>query len=1210
MSTQQDVIKQFMKKLDVTAKKGIPAVDEAVAYASAGKFSNLKQLVNSFVRDIKSAGIQYMDDMATQMFLRRYCGIILDNKDTGAITGADAGSGKVKTADSIIPEAGNTASLKYPTGATTVINGLKVIWPERSKLTTMQQEIIKRLNSWWVKGALDLVEQSLGLSFKTAGATVNFMDVCFVNQNSSTLAAVRSHEDGNSGKTKQLTLVINMKYYSQLDLNNPNGKVKGKETFYLDRVLAHELTHAVMAANIGHFSTLPDFLLEGMAELVPGIDDERQYSINVVLQQNASWLQQLFDGKHTGGEEDYSGGYLLLRYLAHQAATQKPAANVGISLPKGLSYNADSSVLKLTNSYEEQSIFLNKYAPKVFDATSYGKFLSLDGSAAAETVRVGKQGGSIRTRGGNDTISLSNGRTVYMHFGNDDGINTVYGMSGNDQLLFDQGVSSFGLDSSGAFFQSGKTKVILKNVANKTILAGRQLNFDEYRFGDANKENAFTYQRYANRMHYIGSAVKKDKLLVNEAANINLGNTSVFRNIDVVDGSNGSITAGRNSFIGGSRYATLLGANYGQDVLRAGRGGAWLQGNGDTDVYYGNTGKDTFVYGSYGKSYNLQHTVTVNGYTSGQDEIRYRAGAFKAGTVAGNDVVLTMDKGKMIVKGAKGKALTLVDSKGKKIVRSFNPPLAKGLSYNAAKTSLTVRSPYKGTLAANSYAGTVATIDASQDKLSVNIYGNAKNNVIKASQAGGIISGGAGNDALYGGAGRDVFAFGINDGVNTLYNYRAAQDILQFANKNIRWDFLNGGKDMLLINGKTRVTLKNLPTTTIRYRIGAAGKVQTANGMPSNKNLAYRNKNYTMLYAGRNFTGSVNLNDYNLSLRNFDGRATAKGIKVTGTSGNNVIYAGKGGSTLIGGAGNDILYGGAGKDIFVFGANDGSNTISGYKASQDILQLASASNTGYDYLNGGKDLLITAGKTRITLKGMPNKTVRYRIGATGKVLTSPCAPSNKNLVYKNNNFATLYATSGFGGDFYLNEYNLSLRNFDGRGTAKFLKVKGTSANNVIYAGKGGSRITGGAGNDTLYGGTGADTFVYANGDGKDVIYGYDQKKDIIQITSGKVDSWKRSGSDVVLNVGKGSITVKNGYGKALMLFDAKGKRMAPAYKLVASSNKYITSKKDVAYMRQMQSIGDKSSGLQPLVTKAAFASQALTLATTAGQQQKKMLKLK
>ena len=97
---------------------------------------------------------------------------------------------------------------------------------------------------------------------------------------------------------------------------------------------------------------------------------------------------------------------------------------------------------------------------------------------------------------------------------------------------------------------------------------------------------------------------------------------------------------------------------------------------------------------------------------------------------------------------------------------------------------------------------------------------------------------------------------------------------------------------------------------------------------------------------------------------------------------------------------------------------------------------------------------------------------------------------------------------------------------------------------------------------------------------------------------------------MVLNVGKGSITVKNGYGKALMIFDAKGKRMAPAYKLVASSNKYITSKKDVAYMRQMQSIGDKSSGLQPLVTKAAFASQALTLATTAGQQQKKMLKLK
>ena len=38
------------------------------------------------------------------IFLRDYCGIILDNADTGAITGWDAGGLSIKTADNVIGE--------------------------------------------------------------------------------------------------------------------------------------------------------------------------------------------------------------------------------------------------------------------------------------------------------------------------------------------------------------------------------------------------------------------------------------------------------------------------------------------------------------------------------------------------------------------------------------------------------------------------------------------------------------------------------------------------------------------------------------------------------------------------------------------------------------------------------------------------------------------------------------------------------------------------------------------------------------------------------------------------------------------------------------------------------------------------------------------------------------------------------------------------
>lgn len=78
------VAKAMMSSLNETTLSGTNALDEAINSASNGKFATTDALVNKFMSDLESSS-SYTD------FLETYCGIILGNKDTGAITGSDAG---------------------------------------------------------------------------------------------------------------------------------------------------------------------------------------------------------------------------------------------------------------------------------------------------------------------------------------------------------------------------------------------------------------------------------------------------------------------------------------------------------------------------------------------------------------------------------------------------------------------------------------------------------------------------------------------------------------------------------------------------------------------------------------------------------------------------------------------------------------------------------------------------------------------------------------------------------------------------------------------------------------------------------------------------------------------------------------------------------------------------------------------------------------
>ena len=231
-----------------------------------------------------------------ETFLTDYCGINLYNADTGALVGWDAGGASIRTADSIVPESGTASA---PSGSSFTSSGLTITFG--SNLTSGQQVILNGLYSWWVGNSLDLINETYGYGFSSGSTSFNSMPLNFTNANDGTLAYVSSSYAEGNRQAAESELVVNMAYYGSVSADDPNGNTA--DGGYLDRTLAHELTHAVQAATFGQ---LPVFFTEGLAELTCGIDDERRSSL-VSLAGDTSYLQGYTNAAIAGETLDADG---------------------------------------------------------------------------------------------------------------------------------------------------------------------------------------------------------------------------------------------------------------------------------------------------------------------------------------------------------------------------------------------------------------------------------------------------------------------------------------------------------------------------------------------------------------------------------------------------------------------------------------------------------------------------------------------------------------------------------------------------------------------------------------------------------------------------------------------------------------------------------------------------------------------------------------
>lgn len=484
--TQQDIIKAFMYSLDKTTLSGASALNEAVDYASNGKFKTCEELITKFVSDCQNHG--------ANNFLKDDCGINLDNDDTGAITGWDAGGVVVKTTKSIVEEQGSLDTTF--TNNTFKVNNLEIYLADFDKESTgnvphgeviqynglsdkTQQYIWKAFKTWWASSALNLIADSYGDNYSfdsNSSSTTKSLYFGFINIDFRTQAETKPYyKDKNNAKlVTELSLAVNIKAYGSLiNGGNPDGKPKTvsegwglgyKEVRHpnLDRTLAHEMTHAIMMATINNFSDLPQFIKEGMAELTPGIDDEQSKGIKELA--NAPDTLETFldiNNTKTGDRDVYNAGYMLLRYFAKQAS----------NIPEGIHIDSNKTTIVLDENFTNSKLGVNDYfsSVKTIDASRVSQAMTLTGSSAANSLTASKGGSKMTGGRGNDILTGGNGSDTFV-YALGDGNDIFRDVASNDKIKLTSGtIDSWSINGTDVIFKVGSGSITAKNARGRNI---------------------------------------------------------------------------------------------------------------------------------------------------------------------------------------------------------------------------------------------------------------------------------------------------------------------------------------------------------------------------------------------------------------------------------------------------------------------------------------------------------------------------------------------------------------------------------------------------------------------------------------------------------------------------------------------------------------------------------------------------------------------
>lgn len=506
-----------------------------------------------------------------------------------------------------------------------------------------------------------------------------------------------------------------------------------------------------------------------------------------------------------------------------------------------------------------------------------------------------------------------------------------------------------------------------------------------------------------------------------------------------------------------------------------------------------------------------------------------------------------------------------------------------------------------GTSAADSIynSGSYATVKAGagDDTISDSsyysiLYGEGGKDFIVSNYASGdTVVGGKGNDtvSLYSSS-YDNYARTINyasgDGNDVIYGLSAYDTVHITKGK---YSTAKSGADIVVSVGSGKITLKDMALSSVQVQ-AANGTVETVKAY----NIVNNYSSHTLI-SGTDKADAVS------NSSNF--------VTIDGGKGDDIISGGyynyiKGGAgkdliTLVGysatvnaGAGNDSINinSNYSNSLIQYAAGDGKDVITGFH-STDTLHIT---NGSYTTTTSGDDVVLTVKKGTVTgsvtfkdaiadtlaiedSKGnvkyiqaanhISNYSDTKVVNATkkrdyienhGDKVTVNAAADNDTIANYGGNTKI---NGGDGNDVIVSsESSLHVTIDGGKGKdsidsyADYNSVSGGADADTITSYSGyATTITGGKGNDYILLGDSANNNVisYATGAGNDTVEGFGTD-DILRITKGAYNA-KASGSDVIVTVGEGKITLKDAAGKKITVISASGKSQTKSYGSASSA---------------------------------------------------------
>ena len=818
--TQQEVIKTFMHSLDETTLKGSAALNEAIKASS--NFKSFKAVRTQFLNDLQAA-------KNWQTFLVEKCGIVLDNADTGAISGYDAGGSEIKTTTDILPSKGKLQP--YPTTSSVTVRGMTLYGiPPKDTLTEDQQYIVRGLISWWINDALKLIEESYGMTFTEDGTTGSRLKIQFIDdEETNGLAYVASDSDDDKISVAH-TLCVNMAKFKNMSTSDHHGT--SEETHYnLDNTLVHELVHGVMASNINYFEDLPGWLIEGgTAELIHGVDKER-YDEIIDFVKDVSTVKKVLTAKSIkdyAPYEIYAGGYTFMRYFAKQAGTDT-------------TFDYDTYRANV-------SVDANNFAVNYFDT------VTISGGKGNDT--ISNSGSNVLMNGGSGNDTIKNySDTVTVNGGGDndyiynEGANvSIYGGKGNDSVENEaanvtisggDGNDSLNNNSSNVKISGGSGNDSVDNIGSNVTISGGNGNDSVYNIGS----NVTISGGNGNDSVYnIGSNVTISGGKGNDYVN------NMRSNVTVLGGTgNDSITNNANAsnvkLYGDAGKDKII--NYGSSVtVYGGDGKDTVTNYAENVTIYGDAGKDKII--NYGASSWVQGgdgndsilndsiitTIGFSGATLKATNSTLRGGNGKDSIINTMDSVSVYgDDGNDYIH-SKGDKLKLYGGKGDDLIYNYqnkaresdDDPGSENTVYGGAGNDTVIS--YGDSSRINLGSGN----DSIQNFADLtSITGSSGNDYIYSSGISVTLSGGSGNDKIY------------NDGYKVTILGGKGNDTLH-----------NEGNYVTISGGKGNDSIVNDGGAHITYNFGSSFGKDIVTGFNDNDTVQITSGKYSSSKSGSN----------------------------------------------------------------------------------------------------------------------------------------------------------------------------------------------------------------------------------------------------------------------------------------------------------------------------------------------------------------------